>query len=375
MSLTKRLNQPGPKRMLALDGGGIRGAITLGFLEKIEATLQQRHNNSDLRLCDYFDLIGGTSTGAIIAAGLSIGMRASEIKALYLKLGTKIFGKKRGLFKRLSAKFDIEALEEELEDIFGDITLGSSDIKTGLCIVTKRADTGSTWPLINHPGGKYFDFNKDILLRQAVRASTAAPTYFQPEKIEVGQGQVGAFVDGGVSMHNNPSMQLFLIATLNGFPFCWNSGENDLLLVSVGTGTWSKRFTVDEVTDNKLWDWASDVISSLMRDANEMNQLLLQYLSNSPTAKVLDSEIGNLDGDLINNQAAMSYLRYNSVLEDSNLRQLGFSQVKAESLYEMSAAENCEILAKIGEESASRKVLNNHFPSAFDLEAFKAPIT
>ena len=66
MKLIDRLTAPGPKRMLALDGGGIRGALTLGFLERMEGILRRRHLKPDLRLSDYFDLIGGTSTGAII---------------------------------------------------------------------------------------------------------------------------------------------------------------------------------------------------------------------------------------------------------------------------------------------------------------------
>ena len=80
-----------PKRILALDGGGIRGALTLGFLERI---VREKEGNPNLLLCDYFDLIGGTSTGAIIAAGLSIGKTAGEIKSLYLSIGDKIFGQK-----------------------------------------------------------------------------------------------------------------------------------------------------------------------------------------------------------------------------------------------------------------------------------------
>jgi uncharacterized protein len=84
MSVLERLTTPGPKRLLALDGGGIRGAITLGFLEQMERLLRARHKREDLKLCDYFNLIGGTSTGAIIASGLAIGMTASEIKRMYL---------------------------------------------------------------------------------------------------------------------------------------------------------------------------------------------------------------------------------------------------------------------------------------------------
>ncbi|MEL6866834.1 MAG: patatin-like phospholipase family protein [Bacteroidota bacterium] len=365
-SLLERLEAPGPKRILALDGGGIRGAITLGFLERIEDLLRKRHNNPDLRLCDYFDLMGGTSTGAIIASGLAIGMSAKEIKELYLELGSQIFGSKTSLFKRLNAKFKIEALEEELTKIFGDMPMSSDGIKTGLCIVTKRADTGSTWPLLNHPKAKYYKYNKDILLRKAVRASTAAPTYFKPEAFDVGQGQIGAFVDGGVSMHNNPAMQLFLLATLKGFPYQWPTGADQLLLVSVGTGRWESRQKVEDVTDNKLWDWATEVINMLMKDAGEMNELFLQYLSQSPTARELDSEIGDLSKDVLGPQASMSYLRYNATLEKDNLTDLGFPEVEPSSLYEMSEAKNSTILASIGSSSAARDVLDEHFPADFD---------
>ena len=239
MALLERLKSKGPKRILALDGGGIRGALSLGFLARIEELLRARYSRPDLRLCDYFDLIGGTSTGSIIAAGLAVGMTTGELKALYLDLGGKVFGTKK--IKVWEARFHSRPLEQELEGLFGDVRLGDDAIKTGVCVVTKRADTGSTWPLINHPGGRFFDENRGILLRNAVRASAAAPVFFEPTTIDLGGGQVGAFIDGGVSMANNPALQLFLVATLKGFPFHWKTGEDKLLLVSVGTGLWDQR--------------------------------------------------------------------------------------------------------------------------------------
>ena len=92
MSLIDRLAKPDPKRILSLDGGGIRGVLSLGFLERIEAILRERYGQPDLRLCDYFDLIGGTSTGAIIATGLALGMDVAEVKQCYLDIGHRIFG-------------------------------------------------------------------------------------------------------------------------------------------------------------------------------------------------------------------------------------------------------------------------------------------
>jgi patatin-like phospholipase/acyl hydrolase len=94
-SLKERLNASGPKRILTLDGEGIRGALTLGYIQQMEDILRKQHNNDPkFRLCYYFDLIGGTSTGSIIASCLAIGMKVSEIRDIYFDLGGKIFAQK-----------------------------------------------------------------------------------------------------------------------------------------------------------------------------------------------------------------------------------------------------------------------------------------
>ena len=89
--LTERLSRPGPKRLLALDGGGIRGIITLGYLETLERLLQERFQRQEYRLVDYFDLIGGTSTGSLIATLLALGWSAAEVKDAYLELAEDVF--------------------------------------------------------------------------------------------------------------------------------------------------------------------------------------------------------------------------------------------------------------------------------------------
>jgi uncharacterized protein len=380
MKLLERLKAPGPKRILALDGGGIRGAITLGYLEKIEDMLRKRHGNDpDFRLCDYFDLIGGTSTGAIIASALATGWSAQDIKKLYLDIGGKIFAKKWKAYlpwhtgKYLKARFGAEPLKEKLEEVFGDMTLGDERVRTGLCIVAKRADTQSTWPLINHPEGRYYRHNAPILLRNAVRASTAAPTYFIPELFDVGFGQEGAFVDGGVSMANNPALQLFLVATLKGFPFHWPTGAGKLLIVSVGTGMSRPKLIPAEVADDKLWNWAVNIPDMLMQDASWLNQTLLQYMSDSPTSWKIDGEIGDLRGDLLAPAPLLSYLRYNVFIERDELEDLGLGDLAVKpgikSLQEMSEAANRDHLALIGEKAAAVQIEPAHFPDAFNLPA------
>jgi hypothetical protein len=375
MSLLDRLQSPGPKRILALDGGGIRGALTIGFLKRIEHVLRERHGRPDMALADYFDLIGGTSTGAIIATALAIGMTSDQVEKIYLDFGGEVFtdrSDERGLrrFGLFRGRYSAEPLNRKLREYFGERTLGDPDVRTGLCIVTKRADTNSTWPLINHPNGRYFEKNRDILLRRAVRASTAAPTYFDPEELDIGGGIKGAFVDGGVSMHNNPALLLFLVSTLKGFPFRWPIGELNLLIASVGTGYWAQARNFADAMDAKLWNWAINVPSMLMDDAAWMNQLLLQYLSRSLTRYGIDNEIGQLGDDCLGNEPVLTYLRYNVRLEENALRELGLNELSARvaSLHDMSDAENRNHLNIIGNTAAGRMVESHHFPTAFDIK-------
>ena len=240
-SLKERLAEPGPKRLLALDGGGIRGLVSLGYLARIEEGLRRRYGQPELVLSEYFDLIGGTSTGAIIASTLALGWPVERIHQMYLSLGRDAFRPRKSwlgpVSKLVSAKFDDAAVAALLRENLGDRALGSPDLRVGLMVVAKRADTASVWVLVNIPGHRFSGVNRDLKLWEIVRASTAAPTYFKPQWIsDVGGGESGVFLDGGVSMHNNPALQLLMVATLKGFALRWPLGDENLMLCSVGTG-------------------------------------------------------------------------------------------------------------------------------------------
>jgi len=124
--------------------------LSLGFLARIESLLRERHCNGDaFRLAHYFDLIAGTSMGAIIAAALAKGLTVAEIAGHYMTIGTEVF--KKDWFRKgiIRARYDEKKLIYYLKRILGEQELGDEAVATGLLIVTKRVDTGSPWPLGN----------------------------------------------------------------------------------------------------------------------------------------------------------------------------------------------------------------------------------
>ncbi len=375
----QHFQSPGPKRILALDGGGLRGIITLGYLKQVETLLRVRHGDDpSFRLGHYFDLIAGTSTGAIIAAGLAIGLSVEELITHYLQLGRKVF---KGSFWRqgmLRDRYDEAALIEELRQVFGDRQLGDPTICTGLLVVTKRMDTGSPWPLGNNPKGRYFSAkqgsstipNAEYPLWQVVRASTAAPTFFGPERLtiarESGKNTVrGEFVDGGVSPHNNPALQALMYATLDGYRVRWPTGANQILLVSIGTG----RADPSRKPSNVAAVAGINALSSLMDDCATLVETLMQWLSSSASSSVINRELDDLGKDLLAGKSSVSYCRY-----QLDLTREGIDALKPDvddktlaSLREMDRPANLNLLKELGELAAKRSVRKTHFPSVFDL--------
>jgi patatin-like phospholipase/acyl hydrolase len=143
MTFHDRLKKDGRKQLLALDGGGIRGVITLEILARIESLLRLRENNADLVLGDYFDYIAGTSTGAIIATCLSLGMSVAAVQNFYIESGPDMFDRAR-LLRRFRYSFEDKKLSEKLRGVIGAATtLGSEKLRTLLMIALRNATTDS----------------------------------------------------------------------------------------------------------------------------------------------------------------------------------------------------------------------------------------
>lgn len=372
-ALAKRIREPGSKRLLALDGGGIRGLVTLGYLARIEEILKTRSGRDDFVLADYFDLIGGTSTGAIIATLLALGYPVARIHELYRTLGRQAFRPRRSWFnplaKLLKARFDTAPIIGLLKEFLGDRTLSSSDLTVGLMIVAKRADTGSVWQLVNSPDQAFYAMNKNIALWEIVRSSTAAPTYFDPQSIrDVGEGEEAIFVDGGVSMHNDPALALLMAGTLKGFGFRWPMGEDKILLCSAGTGAFFRLPPKSSLRGFNNLQWVGLAINQLMNDASELNQIILQWFGSTPTPRFIDRQIGDLAQDRPAGANLFTYLRYDIPLESKALAEVGltYDDKAARQLWEMSDARNLEDLDRVGVAAARAQVKDEHFPAGFD---------
>src|SRR5438128_247726 len=174
------------RRLLALDGGGIRGAMTIEVLARIEDLLRRRTGRGGLVLGDWFDYVAGTSTGAIIATCIASGMSTDKIRQFYVEQGPAMFDK-AFLLKRLWYEYRSEPLAMKLREILGaETVLGSDELHCLLLVVMRNATTDSPWPLSNNPAARYNDRNREdcnlkLPLWQLVRASAAAPVFFPPE--------------------------------------------------------------------------------------------------------------------------------------------------------------------------------------------------
>jgi patatin-like phospholipase/acyl hydrolase len=370
MSLQKKAGGEGPKKILALDGGGIRGMITVEVLDRIEDLLRKETGGKDeFVLADYFDYISGTSTGAIIAAALSLGWSVDRIRKFYINSGEQMFDK-ASLLKKFKYQYEDKELKKLLKKEFGsDTTLGSEELKTLLMMVMRNSSTDSPWPVSNNPRAKYNsrkrdDCNLDLPLWQLVRASTAAPVYFPPEKVRIGKHNF-IFVDGGITTYNNPSFQTFLMATLGPYNLGWETGEDKLLIVSIGTGTSPDANADLSPNEMNLLYNASAIPSALMFAALNEQDLLCRAFGNCLCGDQLDLEVG----DLIDEEDKMdrpvtsmlfTYVRYNAELSRKGLDELGLTGIKPEDVQKLDSVENIKELQAVGQ-AVAKKVTRAHF--------------
>ena len=380
--VTRRLHKKPPYKLLALDGGGIRGLITIEVLGELEHMLQQALGKDDkFVLADYFDYVAGTSTGAVIAACLCLGMRVSKIRQFYLDSAELMFSK-ASIFNRLKYKFEDEPLALKLRSEFQATTgetktnepaLGSAGLKTLLMMVMRNATTDSPWTVCNNPQAKYndrqrADCNLALPLWQLVRASTAAPTFFPPEQIAIGNNNF-IFVDGGVTTYNNPAFQLFLMATAEPYNLRWKtSAPEDMLIVSIGTGTSPKPDGTLQPDDMNLLFNATTIPSALMFAALNEQDFLCRVFGQCLAGDPLDREIGDMIGKSGPHERKLfTYMRYNAELTHPGLQGLGLDKIAPEAVQKLDSVDHKGDLMTVGAAVAKSKVKAEHFKNFLQL--------
>lgn len=266
----RRVPLPWPKdrdfRILSVDGGGIRGVYPATFL----AGLEQRYLGGQ-SVARYFDLIAGTSTGGILAVGLAAGLRAAELRDLYVDRGFEIFPpigsgllgtverRLRDACQYFKFRYDRKALMRILQDTLGDRKFGEA--QTRLCIPSfdGRYSEAYIFKTPHHP-----DFRKDACERmtKVAAATAAAPTFFQP--LEDGGY---TFVDGGV-WANNPIM-IALVDALS----CFSVPPHRVRILSLGCG--DDPYVVDEpkILRGGVWHWRHMIYAAMrLQSLNALGQ-------------------------------------------------------------------------------------------------------
>jgi len=313
------------RRIVSLDGGGVRGIFSLQVLRQVEAHFRRDTGNPSLVLADVVDLFAGTSTGAIIAACLSWGLSVDDIEALYVENSSRMFSREP-IWRWLWAKYRADALSTFFRDFFCEsdgtpALLGTSRLRTTLLVVTRNASTGSPWPITNNPAAKYNssesrDCNLRIPLWRLIRASTAAPTYFAPEEITV-DGHRRLFVDGGISPYNNPALIAVLTATLPEYRLRWPASRTDLHVTSIGTGSVRPTLRAARASHVNVWNQGRFLPPALIGAVGIQQDLLCRILGDCLHGGPIDSEIGELQTPtmLASHEQKFTYVRYDMALD------------------------------------------------------------
>lgn len=299
--------------ILSISGGGVRGLIPLYVLREIE----RKYNKSISEIFDYF---AGSSIGSIIIAALLITddgktskYKCEELFEMIEKLCKEIFQntwfyRMKTIYGWLGSKYPIENVEILLKEFFGDRKL--KDLLRPICFPT--FDGISQKPI-------YFTKEKhgELYLRDILRATTAAPTYFDPKEMEV-EGvkltcggvdftkQKRQLYDSGIVV-NNPSLVAELHATHN----MQIINKSNIYELCLGTGT----SQIPQPTNNGMWGWINSILGYLFNGFNENEMYLLYLTMKEENILYVNVEIDN-KYDQLDNASDESIKYYSAKIEE-----------------------------------------------------------
>ena len=261
------------RRILSIDGGGIRGLVGCRWLAGAEDALLAAGKPG---LLGSFDLLAGSSTGAIMAAGLAIGLSPAAMADLYREQRHAIFP---GIAERLwsragrffgegpsAPKYDAKGLEKVLKQVFGKTTLGQAKLP----LMVTSYDTVSRTPVIFK---SFKPEHQELPLWEVCRASSAAPTYFPAHGMQV-EGRACALIDGGV-VANNPTACAIAEALRKD---ARAEQPQDLVVLSVGTGAHTRSISLQSAREWGALEWAVPIIDVLFDGSADSVDYIARYL-------------------------------------------------------------------------------------------------
>ncbi|WP_036591789.1 CBASS cGAMP-activated phospholipase [Oceanospirillum maris] len=270
-----------PFQILSLSGGGVRGLYTISVLAELETYLAEGSGNPDYWIGQHFDLISGTSIGGILGLALASGVTARQLQEVLDTNRKSIFPKRlygTSWFHQLVfGKYNAEQLRKVISDVVGDKTLG--EVKTRVLVPAINASTGlvQTFKTPHH-----VDFRRDWKYKvvDIALATSAAPTYFPPHKIDS-----TTYVDGGLAA-NSPALMAFHEARY----FLGQQTQN-IRLVSVGTMGQAFTRSGKSKRTHGYWSWGigKDLISMSMSSTESLHNQITGHLLPETQRILIDS--------------------------------------------------------------------------------------
>lgn len=276
------------KRILCIDGGGIRGIIPAMVLAVLEEKLQRATHNPDARLVDYFDFVAGTSTGGILGCALLCPDKetgrprysAKDVVQLYLSNGEKIFD--TNFFKKfiaqaglLDEKYPAEGIESVLKSYFKDLKL--SELLKPCLITSYNIEQRKTHFFGQHKALKDGP-NKDFLVREVCRATSAAPSYFEPALIRSLGDIRFPLIDGGI-FANNPTLCTYAeVRKSKGKSKKSGPTAKDMFIVSLGTGSVKRPYFYEKMKDQLALFMIPALIDMMMSGVAETIDFQMQKM-------------------------------------------------------------------------------------------------
>jgi patatin-like phospholipase/acyl hydrolase len=269
-------------RILSLDGGGLRGIIPVLVLKEIE-------KRTGKRITDMFDLIAGTSTGALIACGITVSddginpkYTLNDIERIYTEKGKEIFPKKnwlKGIVSGISSlknpKFSEDGIQKVLHDLLGEKRL-SDCIKP---VFAASFDLYNNEALLFKYRQALSDPTRNARLIDICRATSAAPTYLPAYNFTY-NSKTRICVDGGIYM-NNPAVGALVEVTKYHKEAPYNKPDlelEDISILSIGTGHYSSEIARKKVEGFGLLDWATNITDVMMQAVNQTSNYQAEEL-------------------------------------------------------------------------------------------------